>query len=163
MMIKEKIILQSAWIETPLGTMMALADEKALFVLEFADRIEEHPEITPGNSDPLRSIEAELNSYFNGTLKEFKTPLHISGTPFQKLVWAELLKIPYGETRSYLEQATAIGKKSAFRAVANANGANKIAIVIPCHRIINNNGALGGYGGGLARKQWLLDHEKKLK
>jgi AraC family transcriptional regulator of adaptative response/methylated-DNA-[protein]-cysteine methyltransferase len=160
----KNIILKSAWIETPLGSMLALADENALFSLEFSDRIEEHPEIIPEKTDPIKSIEAELKSYFKGFLKEFKTPLQLSGTAFQKMAWNALLKIPYGETRSYLEQAAAIGKKSAYRAVANANGANKIAIVIPCHRIINHNGALGGYSAGLDRKKFLLELEKnKLK
>jgi O-6-methylguanine DNA methyltransferase len=85
------------------------------------------------------------------------------GSPFQKLVWNELLNIPYGETRSYLEEANAIGKPTSYRAVANANGANKLAIIIPCHRIINNNGEIGGYGGGIARKKWLLEHETRYK
>lgn len=83
------------------------------------------------------------------------------GSPFQKLVWEELISIPYGQTRTYAEQAAAIGKYKAYRAVANANGANQIAIVIPCHRIINSNGDIGGYGGGITRKQWLINHEKQ--
>ena len=83
------------------------------------------------------------------------------GSDFQKSVWAALRKIPPGETRSYLDTAKAVGKPTAFRAVANANGANQLAIIIPCHRVINNNGELGGYGGGISRKQWLIDHEKK--
>ena len=106
-------------------------------------------------------IENELRFYFEGTLTEFKTPTHLLGSPFQQLVWRELLRIPCGQTRSYLEQAGAIGRHKAYKAVANANGANQLAVIIPCHRIINSNGSLGGYGGGLARKQWLLDHEQQ--
>ncbi len=104
-----------------------------------------------------------MGAYFKGKLREFNTPIHLMGTSFQAQVWNQLLKIPYGETRSYLEQAKAIKKETAYRAVANANGANQLAIIIPCHRIINNNGKLGGYGGGTEKKKWLLEHEKKSK
>jgi O-6-methylguanine DNA methyltransferase len=110
------------------------------------------------------AIMRELEAYFAGIIQEFKTPLFLFsliGSPFQKRVWEELQKIPRGETRSYAEIAKAIGKPSAFRAVALANGANQIAIVIPCHRVINSNGDLGGYGGGIKRKEWLLKHERK--
>jgi AraC family transcriptional regulator of adaptative response/methylated-DNA-[protein]-cysteine methyltransferase len=119
--------------------------------------------IVPGVTEPLRSIELELKNYFEGKLKIFTTPLFLLGSPFQQRVWKELLKIPYGTTRSYAAQATSMGEPKAIRAVANANGANQLAIVIPCHRIINTNGALGGYGGGIARKEWLLQHEVKYK
>lgn len=164
--------LKASCIDSPLGPMLAVSDEKALYLLEFFERrglereierlrIKMKSAITPGQTDPIASIEAELKSYFEGTLKEFNTSLHITGSPFQKLVWSELMRIPYGQTRSYLDQAKAIGKETACRAVANANGRNQIAIVIPCHRIINSNGNLGGYGGGITRKQWLIDHENK--
>ena len=103
----------------------------------------------------------KLKSYFEGKLKKFETPLFLLGSPFQKKVWQALLKIPYGTTRSYAAQAVSMSEPKATRAVANANGANQLAIVIPCHRIINSNGALGGYGGGIARKEWLLQHEAK--
>ena len=83
------------------------------------------------------------------------------GSPFQKIVWEELMRITFGETRSYGDQAAAMGKPTAYRAVANANGANQLAIIIPCHRIINTNGELGGYGGGISRKKWLINHEKQ--
>lgn len=112
-------------------------------------------------TEALRSIEQELKKYFEGRLGKFTTPLFLLGSPFQKKVWNELLKIPYGTTRSYAAQAVSMGEPKATRAVANANGANQLAIVIPCHRIINSNGALGGYGGGIARKEWLLQHESK--
>jgi AraC family transcriptional regulator of adaptative response/methylated-DNA-[protein]-cysteine methyltransferase len=163
-------ILKAAWLDTKLGPMIAIADDEALYLLEFVDRrgLEREVEslrrltksaILPGTSEPLQSIEKELSQYFEGSLTEFKTPLHLLGSPFQKSVWEALKKIPYGETRSYAEISAAIKKPSAFRAVANANGANKIAIVIPCHRVINSNGEIGGYGGGVSRKKWLIDHE----
>jgi AraC family transcriptional regulator of adaptative response/methylated-DNA-[protein]-cysteine methyltransferase len=164
-------MLNASWLDTPLGPMLAIADEETLYLLEFVDRrglerevgrlrIKTNSAIVPGTTPPIISIERELKSYFAGGLKEFKTPLHLNGSEFQKLVWNSLLNIPYGQTASYLAQAAAIGKPLAFRAVANANGANQIAIVIPCHRIINSNGELGGYGGGISRKQWLIQHEK---
>lgn len=169
---REENILKAAWIDTPLGPMIAIANEEALFLLEFVDRrgLEREIErlrqrtksaIIPGSTKPINSIEKELNLYFEGNLKEFKTPYFLLGSPFQKSVWNELMKIPYGETRSYSQQATGIGRPSAFRAVAQANGANQLAIIIPCHRVINMNGDWGGYGGGLSRKKWLINHELK--
>lgn len=169
---KQRPILKASWLDTPLGPMLAVADDEALHLLEFVDRrglereverlrVRTKASIIPGHTNPIASIEKELAAYFEGTLKEFKTPLHLSGSLFQQQAWIELQRIPYGETRSYMEQATTIGKPTSYRAVANANGANQIAIVIPCHRIINTNGELGGYGGGLARKQWLIEHEKR--
>lgn len=168
----ESQVFYSRQLETPLGAMIALSDDESLFLLEFADRrgLDGEIERFQGknkativfrSSKVIDSIEAELKAYFDGTLSEFKTPLRPVGSPFQESVWAELVRIPYGETRSYAAQASAIGKASAFRAVANANGANPISLVIPCHRIINSNGKLGGYGGGLARKKWLLEHEQR--
>ncbi len=167
-------VLKASWLDTRLGPMLAIADENALYLLEFVDRrgLEREVEklrkktksaIIPGSSPPITSIEKELSAYFEGSLKEFATPIHLLGSPFQKLAWQKLLNIPYGETRSYSKQAEAIGKPSAFRAVANANGANQLAILIPCHRIINLNGNLGGYGGGIARKKWLIEHEQRNK
>lgn len=163
-------ILKAQWLDTRLGPIIAISDEDALYLLEFVDRrgLEREVErlrkktksaIIPGNTQPIRLIQKELDQYFAGKLKHFKTKLFLLGSPFQKRVWEELKKIPYGETRSYLDMAKAIGNPSAFRAVANANGANQIAIVIPCHRVINSNGDLGGYGGGIIRKQWLIELE----
>ena len=170
---KHQNILKASWLDTPLGPMLVIADEELLYLLEFVERrgLEREIErlrsktksaIIPGSTEPIISIERELKLYFAGKLQEFKTPLYIMGTPFQKNAWKALVKIPYGQTRSYKQQAAiAAGKASACRAVANANGANQLAIVIPCHRIINSNRQLGGYGGGLHRKKWLLEHERK--
>jgi len=165
-------ILKASCFDTPLGSMIAISDEKLLYLLAFADirNLERELEILqkktnaaiiPGSSEPILMIEKELESYFDGTLKKFNTPISPLGSTFQKSVWQGLMNVPYGETRSYLEQAKALGKPTSYRAVANANGVNKLAIIIPCHRIINNNGELGGYGGGLHRKKWLIDHERQ--
>ena len=164
--------LKASWIDTPLGPMLAIADDQALYLIEFVDRrgLEKEIEwlrkktklpIVPGKPNPIKQIENELERYFSDKIQEFKTPIFLLGSPFQKRVWEELQKIPRGETRSYAEIAKAIDKPSAFRAVALANGANQFAIVIPCHRVINSNGNLGGYGGGIKRKEWLLNHERK--
>lgn len=169
---QQHTILKASWIDTKLGPMIAIADEAGLYLLEFVDRrglereverlrIKTKAAIIPGITDPIKSITLELESYLEGKLKEFNTPLHLLGSPFQKLVWEELMRIPYGQTRSYMAQAVSIGKNKAYRAVANANGANQLAIIIPCHRIINSNGDLGGYGGGITRKKWLLEHEAR--
>ncbi len=147
-------ILKASWLDTPLGPMIAIADEYELYLLEFVDRrgLEREVErlrqktksaIVPGHTQPISSIENELSQYFDGKLTEFKTPTHYIGSSFQQQVWEELKKIPAGETRSYLDIAAAIGKPSAFRAVAQANGANQLAIIVPCHRVINTNGAFG--------------------
>jgi AraC family transcriptional regulator, regulatory protein of adaptative response / methylated-DNA-[protein]-cysteine methyltransferase len=164
-------LLKSAWLDTKLGPMIAIADEKGLYLLEFIDRrgLEREVErlrkklkaaIIPGETPIIESIESEIAQYFDAKNAIFKTPIHLMGSSFQKKVWEELKKIPIGETKSYLEIAKLIGKPLAYRAVAQANGANQLAIIIPCHRVINANGELGGYGGGVARKQWLLEHEK---
>jgi AraC family transcriptional regulator, regulatory protein of adaptative response / methylated-DNA-[protein]-cysteine methyltransferase len=148
-------------IETPLGQMTAIGDDRTLHFLSFTDQLSDSKrEIPQGNPLSLKSVEKELTLYFSGKLKEFKTPLTILGTPFQIRVWQELCKIPFGKTHSYLEVAIAIGKPTAFRAVAQANSANRFPILIPCHRVINTSGALGGYSCGLERKKWLLSHEK---
>lgn len=165
-------ILKAYWIDTPLGPMIAIADDEALYLLEFVDRrgLEREIErlrwktksaIIPGHTQPISSIESELRQYFDGELQEFKTPLFLIGSPFQKSVWNQLMKIPSGEMRSYSDIAATIRKPSAVRAVAQANGANQFAIIIPCHRVINSDGELGGYGGGLTRKKWLINHESR--
>lgn len=167
-------LLKADWIDTPLGPMVAIGDEEALYLLEFVDRraLEREIErlriklgaaIVPGKTGPIRSIESELNLYFEGKLHHFQTPLKMLGSDFQKSVWIELQKIPLGQTRSYLSIAKAIENPKAVRAVARANGANPLTLIIPCHRVIQSNGELGGYGGGVARKKWLLSHEMGMK
>lgn len=168
---QSNIILHLSCLNSPLGPMLAIADEKALYLLEFIESKNLEQEVSklksqmnaaliPGNNAPLQSIEKELKSYFSGHLKKFNTPIHFMGTSFQQMVWHALTLIPYGETRSYAKQAQTIGKPSAFRAVANANGKNLLAVIVPCHRIINSSGTLGGYAGGISRKKWLLDFEQ---
>lgn len=170
-MLAHSAILQASLLDTPLGSMVAVADESKLHFLEFVEHEDFETEIEhrrqtttitiiPGRTHPIAMIERELDQYFNRKLKHFSTPLFLYGTPFQQRVWEELQKIPFGQTRSYADIAQAIGKPSAFRAVAQANGANNLAIIIPCHRVINTSGQMGGYSGGLTRKKWLLDHEK---
>ena len=116
--------------------------------------------IVPGENQHIKKLRNELNDYFCGSLKRFSVPLLYPGTPFQQRVWKELLRIPHGKTVSYEEIARRIGSPTGQRAVGHANGLNRIAIVIPCHRVVNKNGDLGGYGGGLHRKQKLLDLEQ---
>lgn len=154
---------ETKFIETPIGKMIAAADDFSLLFLAFADNtnLNESTENKDNNNHILDRASVELEGYFEGKLQKFTLPINISGSPFQKNAWSELLKIPYGETRSYKSQASVMGKPAAYRAVANANGKNQIAIIIPCHRIIQSNGNLGGYNGGISRKQWLLDHEKR--
>jgi AraC family transcriptional regulator of adaptative response/methylated-DNA-[protein]-cysteine methyltransferase len=157
---------------TPLGPMIAGADERALYLLEFADRrmLETQLErvraetgrvAVPGVNEVIRQIGAELDAYFAGERRDFTVPLETPGSDFQRAVWEELRRIPYGETRSYGEQARRLGlPPEMVRAVGRANGDNRVAIVIPCHRVIGADGKLTGYGGGLWRKRRLLDLER---
>lgn len=159
-------------LDTPLGIMVAGATEEGLCLLEFSDRRmlpTEYKDLTKllsatiieGENEHHETIRIQLAEYFEGKRKEFDVPLVTPGTTFQQAVWKELQNIGYGSTRSYKEQADALNCQGALRAVASANGMNRIAIVIPCHRVIGSDGSLTGYGGGLRRKKWLLDHEKK--
>ncbi len=158
---------------TPLGPMLVGATEKGLCLLEFTDRrmletqckcLVRHygPSIVPGEHDLFPQLDDELTRYFQGALKRFEIPLDVRGTDFQCAAWKELLAIPYGTTRSYEEQARRIGRPGAQRAIGKANGDNRIAVIIPCHRVIRADGTLSGYGGGLWRKQYLLDHERSV-
>ncbi|WP_367174811.1 bifunctional transcriptional activator/DNA repair enzyme AdaA [uncultured Chryseobacterium sp.] len=160
-------------IETPLGTMVACADENGICMLEFSDRkalptelkeISKHfnANIIQGENKHFKTLQKELAEYFEGKRIQFNVPLSPVGTEFQKNVWEVLRKIPYGTTRSYQEQANILGNPKAVRAVANANGLNKISIIIPCHRVIGSDGKLTGYGGGIWRKQKLLELEKAI-
>jgi AraC family transcriptional regulator, regulatory protein of adaptative response / methylated-DNA-[protein]-cysteine methyltransferase len=157
-------------LDTPLGKMLACATNEGICMLEFIDRrafVTELKDlkrllratIETGTNKHLLSIEKQLNEYFQGKRKNFDLPLVTPGTEFQNLVWKKLLDIPYGETRSYKQQSIAVGNLGAIRAVGTANGANRISIVVPCHRVIGEDGSLTGYGGGLKRKRWLLDFE----
>jgi AraC family transcriptional regulator of adaptative response/methylated-DNA-[protein]-cysteine methyltransferase len=159
-------------IETPLGIMYAAATKEGLCMLEFADRKSLESEFTDlaktfngkiiiGINPHFNILEKELKLYFEGKLKKFSVPLSPVGTEFQKSVWQVLQKIPYGEIWTYKKQAETLGDIKKVRAVANANGLNKISIIIPCHRVIGSNGTLTGYGGGIWRKQKLLELEKK--
>jgi AraC family transcriptional regulator, regulatory protein of adaptative response / methylated-DNA-[protein]-cysteine methyltransferase len=156
---------------TPLGPMLAAAHEEGLTLLEFTDRRMLETQLkrlgsrvrgtpVPGSNDVLDRAQQELDAYFKGVLREFSVPLAPEGTPFQKEAWRALQRIPYGETRSYAEQASSIGRPTATRAVARANGDNPVAIIVPCHRVVGADGRLTGYGGGLWRKQRLLDLER---
>lgn len=157
---------------TPLGPMIAGATSEGLCLLEFADRrmLETQLErvrkwfgrpTLPGTNKHTEQIAVELDKYFTGSLVRFTVPLLLKGTPFQVAAWNQLLEIPYGQTISYERQARAMGRAGAQRAVGKANGDNRIAIVIPCHRVVRQNGDLCGYGGGLWRKKFLLDLERK--
>lgn len=163
--------MTASWIETPLGPMLAAANDVGLCLLEFVDRrmlpvqIERLRRVfscavVPGSHHFLSSIEKELEQYFEGKLRDFKTPLVLKGTEFQEKIWKRLLEIPYGETLSYGRMAADIGLKDAQRAVGRANGDNRLAIVVPCHRVIKSDGTLCGYGGGLWRKKRLLELEQ---
>lgn len=147
--------MKTVQFETKLGPFIAKGDEKSVYFLGFSEQAV--PACLP--TPPLSSIQEELTLYFDKKLKTFKTPFHLLGTPFQVKVWQELLKIPHGKTISYLELATRVGNPKACRAVARANGANPLCVLIPCHRVINKDGRLGGYSSGIHRKQWLLEHE----
>jgi len=165
-------IIKITRILTPLGPMLAGATEKGICLLEFVDRrmletqikrIKKiyNAELLPGQSKHFDELDKQIKEYFSRKRKEFTIPLECNGTNFQEKVWTALQQIPYGETRSYEQQAQFIKKAKAVRAVAKANGDNRIAIIIPCHRVIGKNGKLVGYGGGLWRKQYLLNLERK--
>ncbi|RCW84280.1 methylated-DNA--[protein]-cysteine S-methyltransferase [Phyllobacterium bourgognense] len=160
-------------IQTPLGRMIAMAGDEGLSLLEFDDRpalpveVKELEKrygysIEPGHNAVLEQIEAELADYFAGSLTGFETPLVLPGMAFQRQIWSTLQAIPYGETRTYGGIARDIGKPGSSRAVGAANGQNRVAIVVPCHRVIGADGSLTGYGGGQRRKRFLLDLEHRI-
>ncbi|RKX44743.1 MAG: XRE family transcriptional regulator [Verrucomicrobia bacterium] len=166
-----KAVLNIVRFTTPIGPMFACASDKGVCLLDFTDRRMLETEfkdlckrlnavILPGGNPHLDQVQHEMKEYFAAQRKRFTVPLHAPGTDFQKSVWKILQEIPYGETRSYKQQAIALGNPKATRAVASANGYNRIGIIIPCHRVIGSDGSLTGYGGGLHRKKWLLDFEK---
>jgi len=165
-----------AWMETPIGPMVAGATETGVCLLEFSDVGRAHGQAhglprsgsrirkwcgpaVPGENEYTRELRAQVDAYFAGERREFTVPLETKGTPFQEKVWAALRTIPYGETWSYADLAKRVGNPAAVRAVAKANGDNRISILIPCHRVIGSDGELTGYGGGLWRKRALLGIE----
>jgi AraC family transcriptional regulator of adaptative response/methylated-DNA-[protein]-cysteine methyltransferase len=159
--------IRLAWIDTPIGPMVGGAADSGLCLLEFTDRrmIEGQLQtlrrrfrapLVPDDHRYLGLVRTQLSEYFAGRRRHFDVPVSAPGTPFEERVWAALGRIPYGETRSYEEIARDVGSPRAVRAVGRANGMNRVAIVIPCHRVVNKSGALGGYGGGLWRKRRLL-------
>ncbi len=169
---RDRALISVTRVLTPLGPMLAGAAEEGICLLEFIDRrmLETQlarlrkllgAEVVPGPSRHFEALNRQIEEYFAGKRKEFDLPLVLPGTSFQQEVWRGLREIPYGETRSYQEQAGLLGRPQAVRAVARANGENRIAIVIPCHRVVGKDGKLRGYGGGLWRKRYLLDHEAK--
>jgi AraC family transcriptional regulator of adaptative response/methylated-DNA-[protein]-cysteine methyltransferase len=156
---------------SPLGPMFICATETGVCLLEFVDRRMLETElkdlqrllkaqVLAGENQHTDQAKQELAEYFDGKRKVFHVSLHTPGTQFQNEVWTALLKIPCGKTTTYHELAKKIARPHAMRAVGAANGANRISIIVPCHRVIGKDGSLTGYGGGLERKQWLLDHEK---
>lgn len=166
-------LLLSKSIQTKIGPMIAMASDEALVLLEFHDRpalpfeLKELQQrygysITSGSNDVLDGIQAELDAYFEGRLTRFETPLSLPSMPFQRQIWSLLQTIPYGETRTYGGMARDLGKPNSSRAVGAANGQNRIAILVPCHRVIGADGALTGYGGGKHRKRHLLDLEHRV-
>jgi AraC family transcriptional regulator of adaptative response/methylated-DNA-[protein]-cysteine methyltransferase len=159
-------------LETPLGDMLAVTDDAALHLFEFHDRTALPTEmrrieklfgaVIDGTTAASDALARELAEYFAGTRTTFGARIVQRGSPFTSQVWDALVQIPCGETRSYSQIAVHIGRPSAVRAVARANGANQVAILVPCHRVIGADGTLVGYGGKLWRKKWLLDHEQRL-
>jgi len=144
--------------DSPIGILEISGTEMGITGVHF---VEKKSDPDPAIPLPLKDCCKQLYEYFVGNRKEFALELQLDGTSFQKSVWNQLLKIPYGKTVSYKEVAAAIDNEKAVRAVGSANGRNNIAIIIPCHRVVAHDGTLGGYGGGLWKKEWLLDHEKK--
>ncbi len=168
----KKNILATSVIKTPLGDMFCAATSKGICLLSFfgQENLEKQiekiqlffeAEAIPAHNKYFECLQKELNEYFEGKLIDFTIPLQLLGTPFQQDVWKILRSIPYGETISYKEEAELLKKPNASRAVANANAKNMISILIPCHRIIQSNGKLGGYSGGIDKKYLLLELEKK--
>ncbi|WP_143164186.1 bifunctional transcriptional activator/DNA repair enzyme AdaA [Hymenobacter daecheongensis] len=169
---RQQQLINLTRLETPLGTMLACGTEQGICLLEFTDRRMLETElkdltrrlnatIVQSDNPHFALLRTQLTEYFAGHRQQFSVPLHAPGTAFQQAVWQELGRIPYGTTRSYGQQAATLGRPSAVRAVATANGMNRIAILVPCHRVIGADGHLTGYAGGLWRKQWLLELEQK--
>ena len=158
-------------IDTPLGLMLAGATTEGVCLLEFANRIRLQKEMKdlkenlkadmqPGRNSHVDQLEKELKEYFEGHRKAFSVALHIPGTEFEKTVWMKLQEIPYGRTWSYKKQSILLNNPKAIRAIAATNGRNRLAIIIPCHRVIGSDGSMTGYAAGIEKKKWLLNFEK---
>lgn len=151
--------MQTTYYSSPIGLIEITGNENGISTLYF---VEEKKVSSTKIHVSLKECVYQLEEYFTGIRKDFDLKLNPEGTEFQQKVWTQLLKVPFGKTRSYLQISRQIGDANATRAVGNANGSNPISIIIPCHRIIGNNGKLVGYGGGLWRKEWLLNHENSM-
>ncbi len=171
---KDSKVVVATRLLTPLGPMIAMASEKGICLLEFVERKMLETQIkrvmkyldcviVPGFNNHLKKLKMQLDEYFSARRTEFDIPFDVPGTKFQLSVWKQLQNLPYGKTTSYEDIAKQIENKNAVRAVATANGDNRLAIVIPCHRVIGKDGKLRGYGGGLWRKKWLLDFEQRIQ
>lgn len=143
-------------IDTPIGPLAIREEDGAICAIDFTEG-----ELCPPAAPLLQEAARQLAAYFDGTLTEFNLPIRMEGTAFRLQCWQALCTIPYGETISYGEQAKRIGNPKAVRAVGGANHHNPISIVVPCHRVIGADGSLTGYGGGVDRKKWLLEHERR--
>lgn len=150
--------MYKAYYNSPIGVIELVSDESSIQELSFVEKLGEAHNNPPSI---LKNALTQIDEYFKGTRKSFDLKLSLKGTAFQESVWQQLLKVPFGSTATYGEIARAIGNEKASRAVGGANNKNKIAIIIPCHRIIGSQGRLVGYEGGLWRKEWLLQHEKE--
>jgi methylated-DNA-[protein]-cysteine S-methyltransferase len=155
---KEELFLGT--VPSPVGVVRVVASARWVYGVYLPSQEVPHGSV-PGSSELLRRALSELQEYFGGTRQTFDWPLHADGTPFQRLVWAQLSAIPFGATRSYADIASALGRPTASRAVGAANGQNPHSIVVPCHRVLGKSGKLTGYAGGVAQKAWLLAHEAK--
>ena len=154
--------LHFTYYESPIGLLKIGGTDQYIGELSFVDESDQMEHGEPGITEVMHQCTEELIEYFHGTRRNFTIPVHQEGTDFQKRVWNELLGIAYGKTISYMDLAKKMGDPKVIRAAASTNGKNKIVIIVPCHRVIGANGKLVGYGGGLWRKKWLLDFEKRL-
>ncbi len=152
---------ETIYYKSPIGILEIIGTEKEIQSVNFKN--EDFSATLEVKSNEIRKCVTQLNEYFSEKRKDFNLNLSTKGTQFQQKVWNELLKVPFGRTRSYLEQSKELGDVKAIRAVASANGKNPISIIVPCHRIIGSDGSLTGYAGGIWRKKWLLEHESGYK
>jgi len=153
--------MKTVYVETPLGIAEVTGDENGISKIFITENI--GAKVSANIPDYLLNVTRQLQEYFDGKRTNFDIPLNPPGTQFQKKVWDELLKIPFGKTATYLEIAKKLGDPKCIRAAATANGKNPLWIIIPCHRVIGSDGSLTGYAGGIWRKKWLLEHENPVK